>query len=65
MQTYGSQRFEPRRRPIDFLIASSARRKPMAVTGAEFSQALDRGSFVAKSLALSSGRVALSNNFLN
>ena len=65
MQTYGSQRFELRRRPIDILIALSESRKPMAVIGAAFSQAPDCGSLAAKRLALSSGRVAFSSNFLN
>ena len=65
VQTYGSQRFEPRRRSIDILIASSESRKPMTVIDAAFSQAPDCGSLAAKSLALSSGRVALSSYFLN
>ena len=61
VQTFGSRRFEPRRRPIDILIASSESRKPMAVIGAAFSQAPDCGSLTAKSLVLSSGKVALSS----
>ena len=65
VQTYGSQRFEPRRRSIDILIASSESRKPMTVIDAAFSQAPDCGSLAAKSLALSLGRVALSSYFLN
>ena len=65
MQTYGSQRFEPRRRPMDILTVLSEKHKPIAVIGAVCSQAPGCGSIAAKSLALFSGRVALSSNFLN
>ena len=43
VQTYGSQPFEARRRPIDILRALSESRKTMAVIGAAFSQAPDYG----------------------
>ena len=50
---------------MDILTVLSEKHKPIAVIGAVCSQAPDCGSIAAKSLALFSGRVALSSNFLN